>query len=114
MLGRAVEVFRLADEVAKRGKQGQHNPAGARTSGLRGDGQRHRSAPRGGEPGWWTVVSKAGVNVRYSAGMSGIRLKCGDRGGRRQTELRGAWALSRTWGNPPHGIFVGAARNLSH
>src|SRR4029450_7737599 len=77
MLGSAVEVFRLADEVAKRGKQGQHNPAGARTSGLRRDGQRHRSALRGGQPGWWMVVSKAGVNARESAGMSGIRLKRG-------------------------------------
>jgi hypothetical protein len=58
--------------------------------GSGGDGQRHRSAHRGGQPGWWTIVSKAGVNVRYAAGMSGIRLKCGDRGGRRQTVLRGA------------------------
>ena len=78
LLGKEAEVSRLADEVAKRGRQGQHNPAGARTSGLRRDGQRHRSAHRGGQPGWWTVVSKAGVNARESAGMTGIRLKRGE------------------------------------
>ena len=77
MLGNEVEVSRLADEVAKRGKQGQHNPAGARTSGLRRDEQRHRSAHRGGEPGRRTRVSKAGANASRSAGMSGIRLKRG-------------------------------------
>jgi len=74
MLGNEVEVSRLADEVAKRGKQGQQNPAGARTSGLRRDEQRHGSAHRGGEPGRRTRVSKAGANAPRSAGMSGIRL----------------------------------------
>src|SRR5262249_50501025 len=49
MLGNEAEVSRLADEVAKRGRKGQQNPAGARTSGLRWDGQRPRSAHRGGE-----------------------------------------------------------------
>jgi len=34
-LGNEAEVSRLADEVAKRGRKGQHNPAGARTSRLR-------------------------------------------------------------------------------
>ncbi len=48
MLGKEPEVSRLADEVAKRGRQGQQNPAGARTSGLRGDELRQRSAHRGG------------------------------------------------------------------
>src|SRR5215470_7913591 len=84
------DIFTLRDEVAKRGRKGQQNPSGARTSGLRGDEQRHRSAHRGGAPGRRTRVPKAGANTQRSAGMSGIRLKCGDRGGRRQTELRGA------------------------
>jgi hypothetical protein len=77
MLGNEGEVSRLADEVAKRGKQGQQNPAGARTSGLRRDEQRHRAAHRGGKPGRRTRVSKAGANAPRSAGMSGIRLKRG-------------------------------------
>ena len=77
MLGKEPEVSRLADEVAKRGRQGQQSPAGARTSGLRGDEQCQRSAHRGGEPGWRMRVSKAGVNVWEAAGMSGIGLKGG-------------------------------------
>ncbi len=77
MLGSEAEVSRLADEVAKRGRKGQHNPSGARTSGLRGDEQCQRSAHRGGEPCWRRRVSKAGVNVWEAAGMSGIGLKGG-------------------------------------
>ena len=47
------EVTRLADEVAKRGRQGQQNPTGARTSGLQ-VGSSDVEAPhiRGGEPCW--------------------------------------------------------------
>ena len=63
MLGSEAEVFRLADEVAKRRRKGQQNPSGVRTSGLRWDEQRHRSAHRGGEPGRRTRVSKAGANA---------------------------------------------------
>jgi len=74
MLGSEAEVSRLADEVAKRGKRRQHNSSGARTSGLRWDGQRYRSAHRGGEPGRRTLFSKAAANARRSAGMSGIGL----------------------------------------
>ena len=37
----------------------------------------------------------------------GIRLKRGDRGGRRQTELRGAWSLKPYWGKP-------TVRNFTH
>src|SRR5215831_7152973 len=77
MLGNEAEASRLADEVAKRGRKGQQNPSGARTSGLRWDGQRHRSAHRGGAPSRRTRVSKAGANAQWSAGMSGIRLKRG-------------------------------------
>ena len=76
-LGNEAVVSRLADEVAKRRRKGQQNPSRARTSGLRWDGQRQRSAHRGGEPGRLTRVSKAGVNVWEAAGMSGIGLKGG-------------------------------------
>ena len=76
-LGNDAEVSRRADEVAKRGRKGQHNPAGARTSGLRGDEQCQRSAHRGGEPCGCMRVTKAGVNVWEAAGMSGIGLKGG-------------------------------------
>jgi len=77
MLGNEVEVSRLADEVAKRGRRRQHNSSRARTSGLRGDEQRRRSAHRGGEPSRLTRVSKAGVNVWEAAGMPGIGLNGG-------------------------------------
>src|SRR5215510_11196149 len=107
MLGKEAEVSRLADEVAKRGRQGQHNPAGARTSGLRWDGQRYRSAHRGGEPGRRTCVSKAGANAPRSAGMSGIRLKRG--AGWRKVPDRTAWCLSLKpyWGKPTVRNFRG-------
>src|SRR5215510_8816349 len=100
MLGNEVEVSRLADEVAKRGRKGQQNPAGARTSGLRWDEQCQRSAHRGGAPGRRTRVSKAGANAPRSAGMSGIRLKCG--AGWRKAPDRTAWCLSLKpyWGKP--------------
>ena len=62
-LGKETEVSRLADEVGKRRRRGHYNLAGARTSGLRWDEQRHRSAHRGGEPGRRTRVSKAGANA---------------------------------------------------
>ncbi len=77
MLGKEAEVSRLADEVAKRGRRRQQNSSGARTSGLRWDAQRHRSAHRGGEPGRRARVSKAGVNAGKAAGMLGIGLKGG-------------------------------------
>src|SRR5262245_36355844 len=71
MPGNEAEASRLADEVAKRGRKGQHNRSGARTSGLRWDEQCHRSAHRGGAPGRRTRVAKAGANAPWSAGMSG-------------------------------------------
>jgi len=76
-LGHEAEVSRRADEVATRGRKGQHPPAGARPSGLRGDEQCQRSAHRGGEPCWRLRVSKAGVNVWEAAGRSGIGLQGG-------------------------------------
>src|SRR6266851_5259548 len=107
MLGKEPEVSRLADEVAKRGRQGQQNPAGARTSGLRGDELRQRSAHRGGEPCWWSPVPKAAANARYSAGMSGIGLKRGV--SRRKATDRTAWYLSLKpyWGKPTVRNFRG-------
>src|SRR2546425_9353456 len=60
-LGNEAEVSRRADEVAKRGRKGQHTPSGARTSGRRGDEPCQRSAHRGGEPCWRMRVSQAGV-----------------------------------------------------
>jgi hypothetical protein len=107
MLGREGEVSRLADEVAKRGKRRQQNSSGARTSGLKWDGQRHRSAHRGGEPGRRTRVSKAGANAERSAGMSGIRRKRGAI--RRKVPDRTAWGLSLKpyWGKPTVRHFRG-------
>src|SRR4030095_6909713 len=125
MLGRAVEVFRLADEVAKRGRQGQHNPAGARTSGLRGrratpqvrtqrraawlvddrlKGWGKRTGFRRYVRGSNLVTGKIFLHIFYQpspaipmedpcakhARIYVQVLKCGDRGGRRQTVLRGA------------------------
>jgi hypothetical protein len=76
-LGNEAEVARLAEEVAKRGRKGPHNPSGARTAGLRGDEPCQRSAHRGGAPCWRRRVSQAGVNAWEAAGMSGIGLKGG-------------------------------------
>src|SRR5215475_14386779 len=107
MRGSEAEVSRLADEVTKRGRKGQHNPSGARTSGLRWGEQRQRSAHRGGEPGRRTRVSKAGANAHRSAGMSGIRLKRGAL--RRKAPDRTAWCLSLKpyWGKPTVRNFRG-------
>src|SRR5215475_12631646 len=107
MLGSEAEVSRLADEVAKQRRKGQHNPSGARTSGLRWDGQRQRSAHRGGEPGRRTRVSKAAANAWCPAGMSGIRLKGGM--ACRKAPDRTAWCLSLKpyWGKPTVRNFRG-------
>src|SRR5262247_2739669 len=107
MRGSEAEVSRLADEVTKRGRKGQHNPSGARTSGLRWGEQRHRSAHRGGEPDRRTRVSKAGANATRSAGMSGIRLKRGVWW--RKAPDRTAWCLSLKpyWGKPTVRNFRG-------
>jgi hypothetical protein len=99
-LGHEAEVSRRADEVAKRRRQGQQHPSGARTSGLRWDEQRPRSAHRGGEPGRRTRVSKAGATAARSAGRSGSRRKRGAR--RRKVPDRTVWCLSLKpyWGKP--------------
>ena len=75
--GKEAEGSRRADEVAKRGRQGQHNPAGARTAGRRGDEPCPRAAHRGGEPCGRRRVSQAGGNVWEAAGRSGIGRKGG-------------------------------------
>ena len=99
--GSAAEVCRLADEVAKRRRKGQQNPAGARTSGLRWDEQRHRSAHRGGAPGRRTRVSKAGANAARSAGMSGSRRKRGVWWRKAPDRTAGCLSVKPSWGKPP-------------
>src|SRR5262249_47736028 len=107
MLGNEAEVSRLADEVAKRRGKGQQNPSGARTSGLRWDAQRHRSAHRGGGAGRGMRGSKGGAKAKRAAGVSGGRLKRGAR--RRKGADRTAWCLSLKpyWGKPTVRNFRG-------
>jgi hypothetical protein len=106
-LGNAAEVSRLADEVAKRGRQGQHHRSGARPSGLRGDEQCQRSAHRGGEPGWRMRVSKAGVNVWEAAGMAGIGLQGGTSCRKAPDRTARCLSLKPYWGKPPVRHFRG-------
>src|SRR5215471_9940078 len=92
MLGSEAEVFRLADEVAKRRRKGQQNPAGARTSGLRWDERRHRSAHRGGSLAGEGASRRLEQTHNGPQGCQGSDVSAERYGGRLQD--RTAWCLS--------------------